>query len=62
MSFVSILFFNCLLYYIMTILTQFFAIFVAFLIPGARSSGSIGHKYLSHKRKRNLMNGGRQGC
>ena len=35
---------------------------VASITPGERSSGSIGHKDLSHKRKSNTINGGGQGC
>ena len=54
---------DCFLYYIITILTYIlFSRFVASLTPGERSSGSIGHKDLSHKRKSNTMNGGGQGC
>ena len=39
----------------MNILTHIYIypyIFVAYIIPGARSSGSIGHKYLRQKSKK----------
>ena len=53
----------CLLFYIRTILTAlFFAIFVAFLTSGARSSGSIGHRDKSRKSRGIYMNIGGQGC
>ena len=38
-----------------------FAIFLASTTLGERSSGSIGHKYYSPKRKINLNNGGGKG-
>ena len=53
----------CLLFYFQTILTPFFfARFLVSLSLGERSSESIGHKYLSRKRTRQHMNGGRKGC
>ena len=35
---------------------------LAYLIPGESSIGSIAQKDMIHKRTRNHMNGGGQGC
>ena len=59
----SIQFYLCssLLFYDYTI-THFFVRFVSSLISEARSSGSIGCKYLSRIITRSQMIGGGQGC
>ena len=59
MSFFPIIFYSCSsLFYHDNINTHFFPVgFVASLVPGTRSSGSIDHKYLSEKRTRIQMNG-----
>ena len=51
-------FIQCLPYYITTIIKTiyFTARFLAYLTPGARRSGSIGHKHSSQKRTLNMMN------
>ena len=41
---------------------HFFAIFVAYLTPEVRTSGSVVPQYLSLKRKRVNMNVGGKGC
>ena len=46
----------------MTILTPFFAIFVASLTPGGSISGSVGHTDSIWKRNRIQVNGGGQFC
>ena len=50
----------CLIFYFMSILTPFFARFVASLTTGERNSGSIDHNNSSRKRTRIHMNGGGQ--
>ena len=48
----------CLLFNSMIILALFPPVkFVAYITPGERSSGSIGHNYLSRNRKMIKMNG-----
>ena len=57
MSFVyPILFIVLFLYYDYNN-THFFVMILAYLIPGARISGSIRHKYLSHNMTTNQING-----
>ena len=62
MSFVYPFIIYCLLFYIITILTPFFFIFLAYLTPGGMSSVIIGHRYSSLNRTSNQINGGVKGC
>ena len=56
-------FIYCFLYYIMNLLTPIcFTIFLVYITPRERSSGSIGHKDSIWNSKSNNMDGIVQGC